>query len=330
MIADSSESWILLNYHVQGKGIYVYARGDEYAAHLLNVKSGEFHNVKLEDQVKPVADSATEDVIAVDRYRGPTWFEIAVRSIAAPQNPISKISIRDGTQVFEGSIEPWRHLPNAFIGRHTVDGVDHEYLFLVDANEQKVEVQRLDWYNEKTYDMGYQGLLGVSAIPGSPLLIICIQRDSHPVVYSPAERKVVSRINISDGAGNPDVVFIKAAKEAWADDYDTMVRLNPNDWSVVNRMQLQVPIKGMRHFIGDFCFNQEESLCAVARTFSGDIVALDTKTFELTHRVELKKEPLEVILLSDDTVISREWRTHKLLRGTLRQHDFGAMASRGA
>lgn len=37
-------------------------------------------------------------------------------------------------------------------------------------------MQTFHWYNED-YDKGYQGIVGVSEVPGQDLLIVSIQRD---------------------------------------------------------------------------------------------------------------------------------------------------------
>ena len=72
-------------------------------------------------------------------------------------------------------------------------------------------------------------------------------------------------------------------------------------------------------FTGDYSFNRDETLCAVARPFSGDVVALDTEQFRITHYSKLGKQPLEVCLLSDGTVYSRDWKTGNFLKGKLKR-----------
>jgi len=74
-----------------------------------------------------------------------------------------------------------------------------------------------------------------------------------------------------------------------------------------------------RQFNGSFAFNGDETLCAVARPFSGDVVALDTARFKVTHACRLGRQPLLVALLSDGTVWARDWKTGDVLKGTLKR-----------
>ena len=59
------------------------------------------------------------------------------------------------------------------------------------------------------------------------------------------------------------------------------------------------------------------TLCAVARPFSADIVALDVGTFQVTHSCNVGGQPLTVALLSDGTVYGRDWKSGKLLKGKI-------------
>jgi len=70
-------------------------------------------------------------------------------------------------------------------------------------------------------------------------------------------------------------------------------------------------------FIGQFAFDADEQVCAVARPFSGDVVGLDPKTLELRYRAELGKQPLEVAVLRDLRVFARDWKTGEILKGAL-------------
>jgi len=113
--------------------------------------------------------------------------------------------------------------------------------------------------------------------------------------------------------------FTRQTRELWADDYDTLLRINTSDWTVTDRLLLQGPSVGCRQFIGAYSFNQDESLCAVARPFSGDVVALNTKKFKITHTCNLGHQPLLVALLANGTIYGRDWKTGTLLKGQLKK-----------
>ena len=95
--------------------------------------------------------------------------------------------------------------------------------------------------------------------------------------------------------------------------------IDASDWQIINSILLQGADEKCQQFIGDYCFNHDETLCAVARPFSGDVVAVDMNKFEVTSTCTLGDQPLSVALMSDGTVYSRDWKTGKLLRGTLKK-----------
>jgi hypothetical protein len=82
---------------------------------------------------------------------------------------------------------------------------------------------------------------------------------------------------------------------------------------------LQGASAGCRQFIGAYSFTQDESLCAVARPFSGDVIALNMKKFKITHACNLGRQPLHVAVLEDGTVYGRDWKTGTLLQGHLKR-----------
>ena len=92
-------------------------------------------------------------------------------------------------------------------------------------------------------------------VSGEDKLIFSVQRDSNPVLYDLRERKVISKLSLANRLGNPTLRFRRRAHELWADDYDTLLRLDPSDWHVTDSLLLQGSISGSRHFIGEFCFS---------------------------------------------------------------------------
>jgi len=67
----------------------------------------------------------------------------------------------------------------------------------------------------------------------------------------------------------------------WASDYDTIVKVDRSSWQVRDVCRLQSAAAGTMQFIGDFTFDPDETVCAVARPFSGDVVALDPSTMKV-------------------------------------------------
>jgi len=244
--------------------------------------------------------------------------EISAHAFEDPDAAMSKIHFKDGTAHFEGDDEIWNKVPKAYPEYIQLPSKSDFYLLLIDPIGPQLEVIDLDWYND-SYDKGYQGVIGAVEVPKSSRVIISVQRDSSPILYDLEERKLIKKLTLSGRNGNPHLKFRRTVDECWADDYDTLLSIDPEDWRVKKSLRLQDAAENTMQFTGDYSFNRDETLCAVARPFSGDVVALDTEQFRITHYSKLGKQPLEVCLLSDGTVYSRDWKTGNLLKGKLKR-----------
>jgi len=145
------------------------------------------------------------------------------------------------------------------------------------------------------------------------LIVICVQRDSSPVLYDPQARAVVDHLRLAGAGGNPSLYFRRKAPEVWADDYDTLVRLRMGTWEVLDAQRLQGSDPLYHEFIGSPWFPADERTCIVPRPFSGDVVFIDPDSFEVTDRVRTGRQPLEAVLLNDGTVLARDWQTRQLM-----------------
>jgi hypothetical protein len=139
------------------------------------------------------------------------------------------------------------------------------------------------------------------------------------VIYDPETRRKVGEIALSGNLGNPRLYFRRTARELWADDYDTIVKLDFETWRVLKSRKVQHASPGTAQFIGQFAFDVDERTCAVARPFSGEVVGLDPRTLDVCYRVELPKQPLEVAVLRDLRIFARDWKTGDFSTGTLRR-----------
>ncbi len=203
----------------------------------------------------------------------------------------------------EGDLSVWAHLPGAFTGWAFGD-----YRLLLTAHLPDVAVQAFAWF-DNSYDKGYQGIIGVTEVPGTQLLIVSIQRDSAPVLYDPQRKQMLRKLTLADRGGNPEFQYRTPANEFWSTDYDFIVKLDGKSLTPIKAAQLQDAASGTRKFIGKFCFNRDASLCWVARPFSGDAVALEADSMRQVHRIALGGQPLDIGILTDDTIVARDWKT---------------------
>jgi hypothetical protein len=146
-----------------------------------------------------------------------------------------------------------------------------------------------------------------------------VQRDSRPVIYDPACRRVEGHLELAGHAGSPRLFFRRTADELWIDDHDTLLRLRPGAWSRMDARLVSVDRQGSPGFIGDFWFPLDEHVCIVPRPFSGDVLLIDPSSFEPTGSVQTGGQPLEGVLLHDGRIIARDWHTRRLLFGHVDQ-----------
>ena len=307
MLADSSESHL----------VSYLGWVDHGAVWWCETSTDRAMRVRLGEADRLTVYAGSRDVFAVVHHFDVNRLEISAHRISSPAGAVSRIRVAGPRATFDGDVTIWADLPHAYL-----DSAGEPLLVLIDADRQSVESQRLDWFDD-SYDRMYQAVTDVTEVPGTHLLIFTVQRSSSLVLYDPKARTCVRKIALAGRAGNPAVRFRRTAPEVWASDYDTLLRLDATTWSIRDSARLQGVTFGgrdlvSRAFIGGFSFNREESLCAVARPFKGDVVGLDTQGFEVTHRAALGRQPLDVALLSDRRVFARDWKTGDLLRGTLK------------
>jgi len=288
---------------------------------LLQTRSGDVSTHRISDAKYLRLNAGSNDYFSVVHHYEGDRVDISAHSFADPAKVLARVSFRPTGHLFEGDATVWAHVSKAYVAYLKRPALSNYCLFLIDPVSPGAEIVNLDWFDD-SYDKGYQGVIGVVEVPDEEKLIISVQRDSHPVLYDLDQRKVISKLSLADRYGNPTLRFTQQPRELWADDYDTILRLSPSDWSVKDSMLLQRASSGSRLFIGAYSFNKDESLCAVARPFSGDVVAMCMKKFKITHTCNLGHQPLLVSVLSDGTVYGRVWKTGELLNGKLKRKWF--------
>lgn len=305
----------------QDRSVLISSMGwvDKGSLWCYDVKRSRQESLELSEAKYLTLHLGKDDYFAVVHHFDGSRLEITAHCLSDPKKVLSKIVILSDKFWFDGDCLIWEKLPTAYTASISRVGTVDCALILVVAEREEIDIQKFDWYDD-AYDKMYQGIIGVVQVPRKSELIISIQRDSQPVIYDPIAKKVVGKLSLVGRNGNPDIYFRKKANELWADDYDTLLRIDVDSWQVRDTLQLQMPGNGMsRQFIGDFAFDPDEKICAVARPFSHDIVGVDTCDFKVKYGCDVGKQPLEVALLSDQRVFSRDWKTGKLLCGQLKR-----------
>jgi len=246
---------------------------------------------------------------------------LTVHTFDNPAVPLCTIEHSSGGSRVDGNQTVLQNAPRFYTAFYNPGSNSDYHLVSIDSTHSKIEVERFDWYND-SYDKDYQGIAGVIELP-SGKLIISVQRDSNPVVYDPKTKTVLRKLSLAGKYGNPRFRFAKHRKEIWADDYDTILKFDPDSLNRKAARGLQTMLQGTSQFIGDWSFNGDESLCLVARPFSGDVVAISMEDLKTKYVAKTGQQPLEAVLLGDETVIGRDWQTGALLKGALKRKWLG-------
>jgi hypothetical protein len=242
--------------------------------------------------------------------------KITVHHFSNPGEVVASAMLTSDSTEMVGDLSVWSNVQKNYVVYYAGPFWSESCLLRVTPHASRIELQQFGWYNSD-YDKGYQGVIGVVESPDDGLLIVSVQRDSHPVIYDPNSQRKVGALELCNRGGNPTLFFRRRANELWADDYDTVVKLEPGTWRVIDSRRLQSDAAGTRQFIGGFSFDADEKLCLVARPFSSDVVGLDPTTLQTRFRCALNGQPLEASALPDGTVIARDWKSGALLCGQL-------------
>lgn len=259
---------------------------------------------------------------AVFHHSDDTLIRLTVHSFDNPANPLCTIERRSGekTQV-QGDFEVLQNAPRYYVTFYNPGYNADFHLVSIDLTQGEIQTERFDWY-DNSYDKGYQGIVGVIELD-SGNLIVSVQRDSQPIVYDPKTKTVIRKLSLAGSRGNPKFRFARQRGEIWADDYDTILKFDSRTLVRKASQRLQMAVTGTAQFIGDWTFNNDESLCLVARPFNGDVVAISTDELKIKFVAKTGKQPLQSVFVGNGNIIGRDWKTGALLKSSLRRKWFG-------
>jgi hypothetical protein len=257
-------------------------------------------------------------VAAVHHYDGPR-VEITVHRFARLREPVARATIEPSGSTLSGDAGAWAHVPAHYTAFYRGAAWTDYALIRIDARAGCVELQRFEWFDDR-YDKDYQGIIGITEVPGTRLVLVSVQRSSTLVIHDPVSGEQAGEIVLGRGSGNPSLYFRHTADELWAMDYDTIVKVEPGSWRVRASRRIQEPSLSVGQFAGSFWFTDDEKICIVARPFSADVVAIEPDSVKTVATCPTGQQPLEAIATPDGRVVARDWKTGSLLRGDL-QHE---------
>ena len=253
--------------------------------------------------------SGTERFVAVHHFEGGR-FSASVGLFSAPEITVSSAGYANGRTSLTGNADAWHGLPQLFV-TYLAEPWNDFVLARIEAGH--VHLQRLEWYDDSSYDKGYQGLVDAVALPEFNQALISVQRSSELVLHDLETGRAIRKIGLGARGGNPKLALRNEGREVWATDYDTLAVIDTKSWQLLRTRRLQGADAGTNQFIGDFSFSADGS-CCVARPFSGDVVAVDDR-LKIRKTATLGRQPQEAVELPGGEVIARDWKTGDLLRG---------------
>src|SRR5688572_4682760 len=103
--------------------------------------------------------SATERFVAIHHFDD-NRFSASVGLFSAPEITVSSATYANGRTSLTGNADAWTGLPNLFVT--CLAEPWHDFV-LIKIEAGHVHLQRLEWYDEESYDKGYQGVVDVLA-----------------------------------------------------------------------------------------------------------------------------------------------------------------------
>jgi len=227
---------------------------------------------------------------------------ISIRSVARPDVELASVEMVRSEPNFIGDLSFWQHVdPAAIIA--TERG---QRLVLIDAGRQRVVDLELALYSNGNYDLGYQGLTDCMTI-GREHVIVSVQRSSELVVIDLDRNARVGAIPLAGRGGNP-MLSKRTQRDFLASDYDTLCRVDAQSLKALNCRRLQEgSAMNSRQFIGDYDLGWDS--CVVARPFSGDVLRLDSESFDEIGGTSVSGQPLAICSISNTQVVTRDWKS---------------------
>lgn len=232
---------------------------------------------------------------------------ITAHHCATPEEIAGRIMGTGAGLSLDGPLGIWSALPRAFIvttrpyngaGQHPFT-----HALVVAPSTGLPELVPLRWY-EGNYGPEDQPIETVTQLPGTDLIILSVRSDSAPVLFDLASQTRVGSIPLAGRLGIAQLRFRRTAPELWAIDYDTVLRLEARNWTVLQSRRLQEDVNGKRFYLGDFAFDSLENTACVARPGSADVLLIDTRHLDNIRSLPVVSRPLEVAV-GDDRIFGR-------------------------
>jgi hypothetical protein len=277
--------------------------------------SDQVDAVSLSDADYLALHLGRDGYFAVQHNWGSSRFRVTAHRFEDPERSLSSVDVDGWTARSSGDAAVWSSLPHAYVGVLDDDATGAAGYFTAQIVDGEVNVQRLDWFDDDSFDHGYQGVVSV-AEPTAGVLVYGVQRSSELVVCDADSQRVSQKVPLAGRSGNPRPLLSRSTGRVWVIDYDTLVRLDRSSFRLEGTVRLQPAPDRTAMFVGEPWLADDEKTLIVARPFSGDAAVVDADSLKITSTVALGAQPIEAARLGD-YLIARDWKTGSALGARL-------------
>jgi hypothetical protein len=240
---------------------------------------------------------------------------LAVRPFSDPARVLWSLRVTPCDQIASGDPREAVGICRHHLATFKNGGLWDHHLVTVNSDGAGAVLGALPWYNSERYDLSYQGLTDVVALPGTHVVLVSVQRSSTIIVHDPTASREDGRLDLAGRHGNPLLTMV--GNELWTIDYDTFVRVSLPSRKVVQKVLLQPAAHGTMQFAGELFVWKARRKAVISRPFSGDIAVVDPDSGTIECVVALGRQPLSFVVTDSGRVIARDWKSGDWIEGSM-------------
>lgn len=196
--------------------------------------------------------------------------------------------------------------PSAVVGarrRHLFWTGQRHVLVTLSEDGSGLLCGQLPWFDDSTFDLGYQSPVDAVDDPVSGYTLVSIQRCSDVFVHDPGTSTLRGRFRLPGACGNPRLQVI--GNELWTVDYHTFARIDLRD----HRLLASARLSATNEFVGDVFRWTSRGRALVPRPFMGDITVVNPDTGSIEQTLATRGQPLSCAATADGRVVARDWKS---------------------
>ncbi len=214
-----------------------------------------------------------------------------------------------------GDPQYWRYMPDYYTAGFTTEGNHAFHLLCMQDGKLVLDDEKISWYHQGAFDFANQELTGVYDIRDD--LLFTVKGEAGLYRFDKNENRMVERLGLAGGPGNPFVYYIPMQNELWISNGDSLNYMGAYNWKMLQSKQFQeTSATGVKQCIGGFTMAYDLTFCVLSRPFSGDVLSM-ADDMVVNGVCKLGKQPVEAMLMKNGQVIGRDRKTGEMLRGEM-------------